>query len=125
MSHDQAPRDRWQAIGRGLMGQCPSCGHGRLFGKFLKPVAQCGACGEDLTAQRADDFPPYIVIMIIGHVLAPLAVMIEMAWHPPLWAFAGGGSLLVIVMALVMLQPVKGGVIGLQWAGRMGGFNAA
>ena len=124
MTQTPAARDRWQAIGRGLLGQCPACGHGRLFGKFLKPVAHCTACGEDFSAQRADDFPPYIVIMITGHILAPFAVAIEMAYHPPLWAFVGGGSVLVIVLAMFMIQPVKGGVIGLQWAGRMGGFAA-
>ena len=31
-------------------------------------------------------------------------------------------SLIVVVLALLMLQPVKGGVIALQWAGRMGDF---
>ena len=119
-----APRDRWQAIGRGLQCRCPACGTGRLFGKFLKPVAQCASCGEDFTAQRADDFPPYLVILILGHVLAPIAVGVEMAYHPPMWAFALTASLIVVVLALLMLQPVKGGVIALQWAGRMGDFAA-
>jgi uncharacterized protein (DUF983 family) len=119
-----APRDRWQAISRGLQCRCPACGQGRLFGKFLKPVAQCANCGEDFTAQRADDFPPYLVILILGHVLAPIAVAVEINYHPPMWAFALSASLIVIALALLMLQPVKGGVIALQWAGRMGDFAA-
>ena len=70
----ELPARAWkQAMGRGLHGQCPACGQGKLFRAFLKPVDACAACGEDYTHQRADDFPPYIVILLLGHILAPIA----------------------------------------------------
>ncbi len=112
-----------QAIGRGLHGKCPACGQGRLFGKYLKPVANCAACGEDYTHQRADDFPPYIVIILLGHILAPIAVFVEMTYRPPMWTYMTFGSALIVLLALLLLQPVKGGVIAHQWALRMHGFE--
>ena len=45
-----------------------------MFGKYLKVVHACDRCGEELHHQRADDFPPYIVISIVGHLLLSLAL---------------------------------------------------
>jgi uncharacterized protein (DUF983 family) len=119
-----APRDWKQALGRGVRGKCPACGEGRLFASFLRPVDRCAACGEDLTAQRADDFPPYIVILLLGHILVPLIWTVDHAFRPPMWAYMIFGSALVIALALLLLPRVKGAVIGYQWALRMGDFDA-
>ncbi len=54
----------------GLFGSCPACGRGRLFRAFLKSVDACDACGERMDHHRADDFPPYIVVTIVGHARA-------------------------------------------------------
>ncbi|WP_439532863.1 DUF983 domain-containing protein [Polymorphobacter sp.] len=125
--HTQAPlidtaRPLGRSLMRGLAGHCPNCGEGKLFGRFLKPVASCAHCGQDISGHAADDFPAYIVIFLIGHILAPIAIAVEARFAPPLWGYAVFGSLTIIVMALAMLQPVKGGVIGWQWALRMHGF---
>src|SRR5581483_8883320 len=47
------------ALGRGLMGRCPSCGKGRIFDGFLRVVPECAHCGAPLGLARADDAPPY------------------------------------------------------------------
>lgn len=122
-SRGEPARDWSLALSRGLRGRCPSCGKGRLFGAFLKPAPVCPACGEDLSHQRADDLPPYLVITIVGHVLVGGMVLAErfadwsatthlMVWVP-----------LVLILGVGLIQPVKGGVIGLQWALRMHGFG--
>jgi uncharacterized protein (DUF983 family) len=120
---DLPPRAWRQAMGRGLHSRCPACGEGKLFRAYLKPVDACAACGEDYTHQRADDFPPYIVILLLGHILAPIAVFVELTWRPPVWTYMTFGSALIVVLALLLLQPVKGGVIAHQWALRMHGFE--
>jgi len=118
-----AERDWRQAVGRGLMGRCPHCGQGRLFRAFLKPVDTCAACGEAMHHQRADDLPPYIVITVVGHVIVGGLLMAEkyadwpMALHMAIW------PALTVVLSLLLMQPIKGGVVGLQWALRMHGFD--
>lgn len=61
-------RDTMTAIKRGMLGCCPACGSGKLFRAYLKPVDNCAACGEDLSHQRADDLPAYLVIVIVGTI---------------------------------------------------------
>jgi uncharacterized protein (DUF983 family) len=111
------------AMLRGFACRCPSCGKGSLFGRFLKGVPACEACGEDLSHQRADDFPAYIVMFITGHVLIPLVLLVETTWKPEIWVHAALWVPLTLALCIGLLQPVKGTVIGLQWALRMHGFS--
>ncbi|RDJ27606.1 DUF983 domain-containing protein [Bosea caraganae] len=116
-------RDWRPAISRGLRCRCPSCGQGKLFRAFLKPVDICESCGEALYHQRADDLPPYIVITIVGHIVVGGLVLAEKYANWPLWLHMAVWVPLTIILALALMQPVKGGVIGLQWALRMHGFD--
>jgi uncharacterized protein (DUF983 family) len=112
-----------RSVKHGFLGRCPQCGDGRLFRAFLKPVDQCAVCGEDLHHQRADDLPAYIVIVIVGHVLMTGYLLTDMIYPASSWFHLAIWAPLSVVAALVTIQPVKGGVIGLQWACRMHGFG--
>ncbi|MFM5893384.1 MAG: DUF983 domain-containing protein, partial [Novosphingobium sp.] len=68
------PHSLGAAILRGARGLCPRCGKAKLFRRFLKPIEVCPHCHQDWTYQRADDMPPYISILITGHVLAPVII---------------------------------------------------
>lgn len=116
-------RDAWLAITRGLRGRCPHCGEGRLFRSFLKVADECPSCGESLHHHRADDLPAYLVIVIVGHIVVPLALMIETNYSPAVALQLAIYLPLTLLMSLVLLQPVKGAVVGLQWAFRMHGFD--
>ncbi len=116
-------RDLWTALKRGFRGRCPRCGEGKLFRAFLKVHDHCSACGQDFTAQRADDLPAYLVIVIVGHIVVPLALMIETNYSPPVALQLAIYLPLTLVASLVLLQPVKGAVVGIQWALRMHGFD--
>ena len=108
---------------RGLRGNCPRCGEGRLFVRWLKPAAACPACGQDWTPQRADDFPAWIAIILTGHLLAPLiiAMVKDFDLSPPtIAAILLPGS---IAMMLALLQPAKGAVIAMQWWHGLHGFT--
>ena len=62
-------RPLWNAMWNGVRGKCPKCGQGKLFSSFLKIVPACEHCGEEMHHHRADDFPAYIVVVIVGHVI--------------------------------------------------------
>jgi uncharacterized protein (DUF983 family) len=123
---EPAGPDGFTAVRRGLRCRCPRCGEGRLFGKFLKVEPECTACGQEFHHHRADDFPPYIVMFIVGHLLGYGIYVAEMKFeglpmpvHAVLW------PTLAIVLCLGLLQPVKGAVVGLQYALGMHGFGQA
>jgi uncharacterized protein (DUF983 family) len=112
-----------QSIRRGLYGRCPHCGSGKMFRAFLKVADRCAACGEALHHHRADDAPAYFVILIVGHVVVPLALVVEVAYAPPYWLHAVLWLPLTIGLAVGLLQPVKGAIVGWQWANYMHGFD--
>lgn len=118
-------RDWRQAVGYGLRQRCPHCGQGRLFRAFLKPVDACEVCGEVLHHHRADDLPPYITITIVAHVVVGGLVLAERYADWPVWLHSTVWPALTIGLSLLLMQPVKGGVIGLQWAMRMHGFGGS
>jgi uncharacterized protein (DUF983 family) len=116
-------RDLWTAMKRGFRGRCPRCGEGKLFRAFLKVADSCDRCGQDFSAHRADDLPAYLVIIVVGHVVVPIALYIETNYSPPVGLQLAIYLPLVAVLSLALLQPVKGGVVALQWAFRMHGFE--
>jgi uncharacterized protein (DUF983 family) len=81
-------RPTWTSLRRGFLGRCPACGRGRLFRAFLKVADNRPACGAALHHHQADDAPAYFVILIVGHLIVPLALVVEIAWSPPYWLHA-------------------------------------
>ena len=119
------PTSAGQAVWRGLRGRCPACGEGRIFRAFLKVADHCACCGEELHHHRADDFPAYLVIVIVGHILVPIVLVVETEIAPAVWISMMLWPSLALAMALALLQPVKGAVVAIQWYGGMHGFQDA
>lgn len=116
-------RDLWSAMKRGFRCRCPRCGEGKMFRAFLKTADNCSVCGLDFTPHRADDLPAYLVIVIVGHIVVPIALWIETNYSPAVWLQLAAYLPLTFLSSLALLQPVKGSVVGLQWALRMHGFD--
>lgn len=126
--HDHALSDKparpvWRSILRGMRGTCPACGEGRLFDGFLGTQTACEQCGEELHHQRADDAPPYFTITIVGHIIIPALLAVEMIYRPALWIHMALWIPLTLILSFALMRPVKGALIGLQWALYMHGFD--
>lgn len=123
MTHVDLPASFWQAARRGLKGKCPRCGEAALFGRWLKPLPRCAACGQDWSHQRADDFPAYVAILITGHLMAPLIIILVNDYDLSTPALLAIILSLSVAMMLAMLQPVKGAIIAQQWWFGLHGFR--
>ena len=110
---------------RGFRGHCPNCGKGRLFRAFLKVADRCGVCHEEYHHHRADDFPAYLVILIVGHIVVPLQLWMETQFSPSLVFQLTLLLPLIGIMTVGLLQPVKGMVVAVQWHVGMHGFSEA
>lgn len=108
---------------RGLRCRCPACGVGKLFDGYVVVVPTCAVCGTDLTPQRADDLPAYLTIVAVGHIVVTGMLTVEQKWHPAIWIHLSIWLPLTLIAAIGLLRPIKGAVIGLQWAARMHGFG--
>ncbi|QIP08132.1 DUF983 domain-containing protein [Bradyrhizobium symbiodeficiens] len=114
-----------KAMWRGFRGKCPNCGEGHLFGRFLKVAGACDHCGEDLSHQRADDFPAYLVIVVVGHLVVPAILAVETAYAPAVWLQLAVWLPVTLFASLALLQPTKGAIVGLQWQIGMHGFEVS
>jgi uncharacterized protein (DUF983 family) len=85
MTPVQQPVPVATAMGRGFKMKCPHCGSGDLFSRFLKIADQCPECREEFHHHRADDFPAYLVIVVVGHIIVPAILAVEIAYAPPTW----------------------------------------
>ncbi len=113
------------SLARGIRGKCPACNEGSIFRAHLKVADRCHHCAEDFHHHRADDFPAYIVILILGHILVPLVMFTEKHFEPPYIFHVLTWPVVAVAIAWFMLQPVKGAVVALQWHMGLHGFDAA
>lgn len=123
MSDTQPLHSLMTDLRRGLLGRCPCCGDGRMFRAFLKVRDRCDICGEELFHHRADDFPAYIVILIVGHLLVPTALLVEARFAPSYWVHLALWLPITLGLTVGLLRPVKGVVVALQWRVGMHGFE--
>ena len=121
--HAEDRRDTVQAMKRGLFCRCPNCGEGKLFRAFLKPVDNCPVCAEDYSHHRADDLPAYLSIVLVGHIVVGGFMLTDQSVSWSNWVHLAIWTPLTLVLALATIQPIKGAVIGWQWAARMHGFG--
>ncbi len=105
----------WLVTLRGLIGRCPHCGEGQLFARYLKPVELCAVCHEPLGHIRADDGPAWLTILIVGHVLAPILLIVvpDSTW--PDWVSMTVWPVFALLLGLIVLPRAKGIFIANIW----------
>lgn len=112
----------WPTLWRGWRRRCPKCGSGQMLTGFLTVRDSCPVCREELHHHRADDGPAYLTILIVGHVMAPLLLIVFTTWRPePLvlfTIFAVG----CVALSLYLLPRLKGVIVAFQWIRGMHGF---
>src|ERR1700756_3845979 len=98
-----------------LSCRCPRCGKGKLFAGLLSVRGTCEVCGLDLSAQDAGDGPAVFVIFLLGLIVVGLAAFVEIRFAPPIWVHLLLWTPLILAGAVVMLRPLKAGLIALQY----------
>ena len=107
-------------IWRGMKCRCPKCGQGRLFAALfdLRLNDRCASCHLNLAENDSGDGPAVFLIFILGFLLVPTAVLVDVLFHPPLWVHAVLWGVLALGMTLGALKPVKSLVLLLQYVYR-------
>lgn len=118
-----AKRDLKTAMRRGIACRCPRCGIGRTF-KYATTVNEnCANCELDFTDQRADDLPAYIMLCVLAPLITLGALAVEVIFQPSLWIHVVLWLPITVLIAYLLLPPVKGLIIAVQWANHMHGFG--
>jgi uncharacterized protein (DUF983 family) len=104
-------------VSTGLRCRCPRCGEGRLLGVLAVRDA-CERCGLDFRAHDAGDGPAVFVILLLGALVVPMALFAETRLEPPMWFHAVVWPPVILALALLMLRPLKGLLVALQYRHR-------
>jgi uncharacterized protein (DUF983 family) len=104
------------AVWRGICGRCPDCGKGRLFQGYLKQVDVCSVCASPWRDIQADDAPPWLTILLVGHLMAPLILHLVRTDTLPYGLTAISLLGLGLVLCLLILPRAKGLFIAVIWA---------
>ncbi len=126
MSQSPSPEhpSAMRAIGRGLRGSCPACGQGKLWKSYLKQVDSCASCHEELGKIRADDGPPWLTMLLVGHILAPILVLVTGTSETQPWMVLVGLLALGLGMCLAILPLAKALFLAIIWRSRPGDASA-
>lgn len=117
-------RPLWPALRRGWRRRCPRCGNGPLMKSYLQTREACPVCGQAFHHHRADDGPAYLTILIVGHIMAPLLLVVFTVLRPEPLVLASVFTVGAVALSLYLLPRLKGMMVGFQWAKRMHGFGA-
>ncbi|MCC6467987.1 MAG: DUF983 domain-containing protein [Alphaproteobacteria bacterium] len=102
----------------GLQCRCPRCGRGELFDGVLSVAPVCSACGLDLKGQDSGDGPAVFVILILGALVVPMAILVEKLFSPPDWVHFVLWPPVILAGAILLLRPFKATMIALQYRHR-------
>lgn len=83
---------------------------------YLKVIENCSSCGEPYGHFRADDAPPWLTILIVGHITVPIILMLEQSFRPTIWIEVAIYLPLIILLTLAVLPRSKGVILALLWA---------
>lgn len=103
------------AVATGLSGRCPRCGQGKLFSAFLTVAPACEACGLSFAFADAGDGPAFFVSLVAGAIIAGLALLVEVAYEPPIWVDVVIFLPLTLLLCIAPLRPLKGVLIAQQY----------
>lgn len=99
----------------GLTNSCPRCGKGRLFKGYLTLADGCNHCGLNYGFADAADGPAVFIILIAGFIVTGAALLVEIAYQPPLWVHAALWLPLGLALPLLLLRPFKATLVALQY----------
>jgi len=122
-TYGEADRPFLPSLWRGFRGTCPACGKGKLFSRGLTIAPQCPVCGEELHHHRADDLPAYLNILVTGHIAVGTVMPIVGLGLMSVWPLTFLAIAITVTASILFMRPLKGMVVGAQWALRMHGFG--
>jgi uncharacterized protein (DUF983 family) len=105
-------------VAASLKCRCPRCGEGKLYDGLLAIAPRCAVCGLDLAEQDAGDGAAVFVVLFLGAIVVGLAILVEILFAPPLWVHGVLWTPVILGGAILMLRPLKAGLIALQYRHR-------
>ncbi|KHK89381.1 DUF983 domain-containing protein [Novosphingobium malaysiense] len=122
MSSEDNPKSEGQpeTASAALFGLCPRCGAKTLFDGMVKFAPRCRACGLDYSQFNVGDGPAAFLTLIVGAVIAILAIWLQLSFEPPFWVHAILWVPLTTVLVIAGLRIAKAWLLGAEYRRRAG-----
>lgn len=98
-----------------LGGLCPACGAKTLFAGSLRFADHCPACGLDYGQFNVGDGPAAFLTLIVGGLIAGLAIWLELIASPPWWVHAVIWLPVTIIGVMLSLRVAKAALLALEY----------
>ena len=99
----------------GLRGLCPRCGAPTLFAGWIKFAPNCRACGLDFATFNVGDGPAAFLTLILGALVAGMAIAVELIFSPPWWVHVLLWPAITLALILGSLRLTKGLLLALEY----------
>ena len=106
------------AVGAALGGLCPRCGARTLFKGLLAFAPSCRACGLDLTTFNVGDGPAAFLTLIVGALVAVMAITAQLVFHLPFWVHAVLWVPVAAILVIGLMRLAKGLLLALEYRHR-------
>jgi uncharacterized protein (DUF983 family) len=101
-----------------LAGRCPRCGAGTLFDGPIRFAPRCRGCGLDFASFNVGDGPAAFLILLVGALIAGLAIALELAAEPPVWVHVVLWPPVTLALVLGSLRLAKAALLALEYRHR-------
>ncbi|AIT79983.1 DUF983 domain-containing protein [Novosphingobium pentaromativorans] len=103
-----------------LFGLCPKCGARSLFAGMASFAPRCRACGLDYAQFNVGDGPAAFLTLIVGAMIAVLAIWLQLSFDPPFWVHALLWIPLTTLLVIGGLRIAKAWLLGAEYRRRAG-----
>ena len=103
-----------------LLGRCPRCGQGHLFGSYLDIAPRCTVCDLGFSMFDVGDGATVFVILLAGILICGGALLVEVKYSPPYWIHLVIWLPLILIVVLGGLRLVKSTLMVLQYRHKAG-----
>ena len=99
----------------GLTGRCPRCNAHTLFASWIRFADRCTNCGLDFTTFNVGDGAAAFLTLIIGALVAAMAITLELLFSPPFWVHALLWPPITLGLIFGSLRGSKGILLALEY----------
>jgi len=99
----------------GLKGLCPRCGAPTMFAGWVKFADRCRVCGLDYSTYNVGDGPAAFLTLIIGALVAGLAIGLELGFSPPWWLHVLIWPIVTLALIIGALRAAKGLLLAYEY----------
>lgn len=119
-SHQSNTEGQPEIASAALFGLCPKCGARTLFAGLASFALRCRACGLDYAQFNVGDGPAAFLTLIVGAVIAMLAIWLQLSFDPPFWVHALLWIPLTTLLVIGGLRIAKAWLLGAEYRRRAG-----